>query len=94
MIFVHMHYYLCTPCLVDFIATYVVSGNAKAFDFGATRVDLIEVNVDLSLHISMGMSMHTSQCQRPGRPTKPSLISENFIFMFVSAKKSACPRFW
>ena len=52
MIFVHMHYYLCTPCLVDFIATYVVSGNAKAFDFGATRVDLIEVNVDLSLHIS------------------------------------------
>ena len=29
-----MHYYLCTPCLVDFIATYVVSGNAKAFDFG------------------------------------------------------------
>ena len=59
MIFVHMHYYLCTPCVVDFIATYVVSGNAKAFDFGATRVDLIEVNVDLSLHISMGMSMHT-----------------------------------
>ena len=47
-----MHYYLCTPCLVDFIATYVVSGNAKAFDFGATRVDLIEVNVDFSLHIS------------------------------------------
>ena len=61
MIFVHMHYYLCTPCVVDFIATYVVSGNAKAFDFGATRVDLIEVNVDLSLHISMGMSMHISR---------------------------------
>ena len=74
------------PYLVDFIATNVVSGNAKAFDFGATGVDLIEVNLDLSLHIS--------QCQSPGRPTKPSLISENFIFMCVSAKKSACPRFW
>ena len=61
MIFVHRHYYLCTPCLVDFIGTNVVSGDAKAFDFGATRVDLIEVNVDLSLHISMGVSMHISR---------------------------------
>ena len=48
------------PYLVDFIATNVVSGNAKAFDFGAIRVDLIEVNVDLSLQISMDMSMHIS----------------------------------
>ena len=86
MIFVHMHYYLCTPCLVDFIATYVVSGNAKAFDFGATRVDLIEVNVDLSLHIS--------QCQSPGRPTKLSLISEHFIFMSASALKKVRQKFW
>ena len=39
----------------------VVSGDAKAFDFGATRVDLIEVKVDLSFHMSMGMSMHTSR---------------------------------
>ena len=39
----------------------VASGDAKAFDFGATRIDLIEVNVDLSLHMSMGMSMHTSR---------------------------------
>ena len=61
MIFSQRHFYVCTPRLVDFIATNVVSGDAKAFDFGATRVDLIEVNVDLSLHISMGMSMHTSR---------------------------------
>ena len=61
MIFVHKHYYVCTPYLVDFIATNVVSGNAKALVFGAIRVGLIEVNVDLSLHISMDMSMHISR---------------------------------
>ena len=49
------------PYLVDFIATNVVSGNAKAFYFGVIRVDLIEVNVDLSLQISMDMSMHISR---------------------------------
>ena len=71
MIFVHMHYYLCTPCLVDFIATYVVSGNAKAFDFGATGVDLIEVNVDLSLHISMVcLCIHLS-VRGPADPLNP-----------------------
>ena len=61
MIFAHRHYYVCTPYLVDFIATNVVPGNPKALDFGAIRVDLIEVNVDLSLHISTDMSMHISK---------------------------------
>ena len=82
MIFVHSHYYVCTPCLNDFIATNAVSGDAKALDFGATRVDLIKVNVDLSLHISMGMSMHTrgvSMDLSMGREGPPGPSRDGFV---------------
>ena len=61
MIFVHCHIYRCSPRLVGFAATKIVSGDTKALDLGGTWVSLIKTNVDLSLQKSMAMSMHISR---------------------------------
>ena len=61
MIFVHCHFYRCSPRLVGFAATKIVSGDTKAPDLGGTRISLIKTNVDLSLQKSMAMSMHISR---------------------------------
>ena len=49
MIFVHCHFYRCSPRLVGFATTKIVSGDTKALDLGGTWVSLIKTNVDLSL---------------------------------------------